>query len=93
MSNSSIWPIDRTLSRATTSGQSESGSDGNEGGYFAFFKAPLTRALSLDGLMSYAEHLLGESYSSAEIQLIYSTASANWTVLTRVKTFNYTELE
>ena len=31
MSNSSIWPIDRTLSCATTPGQSKPGSDGNEG--------------------------------------------------------------
>ena len=31
MSNTSIEPIDRTLSSATTSGQCESGSDGNEG--------------------------------------------------------------
>ena len=28
---SSIWPIDRTLSGATTPGQSGPGSDGNEG--------------------------------------------------------------
>ena len=28
---SSIWPIDRALSGATTQGQSELGSDGNEG--------------------------------------------------------------
>ena len=28
---SSIWPTDRTLSGATTPGQSESGGDGNEG--------------------------------------------------------------
>ena len=28
---SSIWPIDRTLSGATTSGQSGLGSDGNKG--------------------------------------------------------------
>ena len=31
MSNSSIWPIDRTLSGATTPGQSWPGSNGNEG--------------------------------------------------------------
>ena len=31
MSNSSIQPIDRTLSGATTQGQSWPGSDGNEG--------------------------------------------------------------
>ena len=31
MSNSSIWSIDRTLSGATTLGQSGPGSDDNEG--------------------------------------------------------------
>ena len=31
MSNSSIWPIDKTQSGNTTSGQSGPGSDGNEG--------------------------------------------------------------
>ena len=31
MSNSSIWPIDKTLSGATTLGQSGAGSDVNEG--------------------------------------------------------------
>ena len=31
MSNSSIWLIDRTLSRATTPNQGEPGSNGNEG--------------------------------------------------------------
>ena len=31
MSNNSIWPIDRTLSSATTPGQSGPGSNGNEG--------------------------------------------------------------
>ena len=30
MSNSSIWPIDRILSAATTPGQSGTGSHGNE---------------------------------------------------------------
>ena len=30
MWNSSIWPIDRTLSGATILGQSEPGSNGNE---------------------------------------------------------------
>ena len=30
MKFSSIWPIDRTLSDATTPGQSETGSNGNE---------------------------------------------------------------
>ena len=39
MSNSSIWPIDRTLSGATTPGQNAPKSDCNEG-YSAFLKAP-----------------------------------------------------
>ena len=36
MSNSSIWPIDRTLSGATTPGQSGSASNGNEGVEYPF---------------------------------------------------------
>ena len=42
MSNSSIWPINSILSGDTTPGQSEPGSDGNEGvkGYSSFPKAP-----------------------------------------------------
>ena len=39
MLNSSIWPIDKTLSSATTLGQSGPGSDGNEV-YFAFPETP-----------------------------------------------------
>ena len=31
MPNSSIWPIDKTISGTTTTGQSGPGSDGNEG--------------------------------------------------------------
>ena len=31
MSNSSIWPIDKTLSGATTPGQSGPGSNGSDG--------------------------------------------------------------
>ena len=31
MSNTSIWPIDRTLSGATNTGQTGPGSDGNKG--------------------------------------------------------------
>ena len=30
-----------------------------------------------NGLMSYPGHLLGDSYHSAEMQLVYSTAPAN----------------
>ena len=40
MQFSSIWPTDRTLSGATTPGQSRPGSDGDEG-CSAFPKAPI----------------------------------------------------
>ena len=37
MQFSSIWPVDRTLSDATTPGQRELGSDDNEGVLFFLF--------------------------------------------------------
>ena len=40
----------------------------------------ITGASLLDRLMSYPGDLLGKSYLSAEIQLVYSTASADWAV-------------
>ena len=54
----SIWPIDRTLSGASTPGQSRHGSNGNEGVFHIpqIFKA---RATPSDSLKSYPEHLLG----------------------------------
>ena len=54
MSNSSIWPINRTLSDATT--------DGNEGVLPVLLSSSITEALSSDGLMPYLGHLLGKSY-------------------------------
>ena len=65
MSNSSIWPIDRTLSGATTPGQIGAGINGNEG----ILRIPWstkTGASPSDCLMSLPGHSLGESYSSAE---------------------------
>ena len=38
-------------------------------------------ALPSDYLVSYLEHSLGESYFSAEMQLVYSAAPANWDML------------
>ena len=50
---SSIWAIDRTLSGATTSGQSESGSYGNEGALRIPQSSSITWAFPLDCLVSY----------------------------------------
>ena len=67
MSDNSIWPIDRTLSSATTLGQSEPGSDGNEGVLCIPQSSSITEASPSDCLVSYPGHLLGESYPSAEM--------------------------
>ena len=57
MSNSSIWPIDKTLSNATTPGQSGIGSNGNEGLHY-ILQSPRTEASSSAHLASYPGHLL-----------------------------------
>ena len=70
--------MDRTLSGATTPGQRGSGSDGNEWVICIPQRSSTTEASQSDCLMSYPEHSLGESYSSAEMQSVYSTAPADW---------------
>ena len=74
---SSIWPIDRTLSGATTPGKSGLGSDGNER------KLCIPQGSSItDCLVSYAGHSLeAGSYLSAEMQSVYSTAPAEWATM------------
>ena len=67
MSNSSIWPIDRTLSGATTPGQGGPGSNGNDGVLCIPQSSSVTRASLSDYLMSYPRH-------SAEMQSVFSTA-------------------
>ena len=74
---SSIWPIDRTLSSATTLDQSGPVSDGNEGILHIPQSSSITGALAWDGLMSYSGEWLGKSYPSAEMQSVYSTAPAD----------------
>ena len=64
---SSIESIDKALSIVPTPGKSGPGSDG----YSAFPKAPVS---SSDCFFQ----SLGESYSSAKVQLVYSTAPADW---------------
>ena len=46
-------------------------------GYSTFPKA-LIGASPSDGFVSYPGHLLGESYTSAEMQSVYSTAPVDW---------------
>ena len=80
MSNSSIWPIHRALSGATTPGQSGSGNSGNEGILSILQSSSITGASPSNCLMSYPGHSLRVSYSCAEMQLVYSTAPANWVI-------------
>ena len=80
MSNSSIQPIDKILSGATTPGLSGPGSDGNEGVLNIPKSSGTNGDSQLDCLMPYSRHLVGrESYPSAEMQSVYSTAPADWT--------------
>ena len=74
MSNSSIWLIDRTLLGATTPGQSEPGSNSNEGVLCIPQSFNITRASPSDCLVPYPGHSLGDSYSSVEMQSVFSTA-------------------
>ena len=57
----SIWPIDRTLSGATTLSQSEPGSDGNKGVLCIPQSTIITVATPSDCLVSYPGYSLGES--------------------------------
>ena len=74
MWNSSIRPINRTQSGATTLGQSEPGSDGNEGLLRIPQSSSITEASLSYCLVSLTGHSLWESYPSAEMQSVYSTA-------------------
>ena len=70
---------DRTLSGATTSGQSRPGSDGNERVLRISQSSIISGASQSDYLISYPEPSLGSgSYLFAEIQLVYSIAPADW---------------
>ena len=59
MSNSSIWPIDRTLLDATTPDQSGPGSDGNERGIHIPQSSNTIGVSPSDCLVSYPGHSLG----------------------------------
>ena len=78
MQFSSIWPIDRTLSGATTLGQSGPRSDGSKEILRIPQNVSLTWASPSDCLMSYPGHSLGKFYPSADMQSVYSIAPADW---------------
>ena len=70
---SSVWPIDNTLSGATTPGQSGPGSDGNEGLLRIPESSSITETSIWYCFVSYPGHSLGEGYyPSAEVLSVYS---------------------
>ena len=75
---SSIWHIVRTLSGVTTLGQNVSGSDDNEEVLRIPQSSSITGTSPSDYLVSYPGHSLKGSYPIAEVQLVYSTAPADW---------------
>ena len=74
----SIWPIDRTLSGTTTPGQSGPRSDGNKRVLCISQSFSITGDSPSDCFLSYAGHSLEESSFSAQMQLMYSAATADW---------------
>ena len=72
--NISFWPIDRTLTGTSTQGHSGSGSNWNEGVLCISQSSSITEASTSNCFVSYLGHLLGESYSSIEMQSVYSAA-------------------
>ena len=59
-------------------GKSGPGSTGNEGVLRIPQSSSITGASPTDYLVSYPGYLLVESYPSAEMQLLYSIAPADW---------------
>ena len=74
----SIWSIDRILSSAANLGQNGPGSDDNEGVLRIPQSFSIIGASLSDCLTSWCGHLSGESYPSAEMQSVYSTAPTDW---------------
>ena len=83
--NCSIWPINRTLSGATTTGLSWPEGDGKAGVLCISQSSSINEDLPSNCLVSYLGLSLGESYSPAEIQSVYSTALAHWAIKNRVQ--------
>ena len=70
-----------TLSGATTLGQSGPGSNGNEVVYCIPHSSSIIEASPSDCLVSYLRRSLEKSYSSAEMQSVYSAALADWAII------------
>ena len=77
MPNSSIWPIDRALSGVTTLSQSGPRNNGKESVLRIHQKSSICETSESDYLVS-IRILVGEFYPSAEMQSVYSAASADW---------------
>ena len=77
MSRISIQPIKRTLSSATTLNWSGPGSNGKEEIIYIPQNSSITEASPSDCLKLYPGHLLWYSYPSAEMQSVYSPATAD----------------
>ena len=78
-----IWPIDRTLSGATTPGQIGLGSDSSEGALRIPQSFSITGASPSDLLVSNTGHSFVGSYLSAEKLSVSSTVPADWAKLSR----------
>ena len=86
MQFSSIRPIDKTLSVAPPPGQSGPRSDGNERVLHITKISRISETSPSECSVSYAGHSLGwGSYPSAEMQSVYSTASADWATAIQCK--------
>ena len=80
---SSVCPIDRTLSGATTPGQSGPGNNDNKGVLCIPPNSSITEASPSNCLVSYPGHSLRESYPFAEMQSVYSAASTERAIITK----------
>ena len=78
MSNSSIWPTDRTLPSATTPRESGPGSVRNEGVLHISKSSSINEALPPSCFVSYLGHSLRKYYLSVEMQSVYSASPADW---------------
>ena len=86
---SSIWPVDRTLSGATTLDQSGPGTNGSEGVLRIPQSSSITGTSQSDFSMSYPGHSLVGSYPTAEVQSVYSTAPPTGQGLNSITTILY----
>ena len=85
---SSISPIDRNISCATTPGQSWPSNDGKKVVIQISQSSRITGASPSDGLVSYPGHLLEKFYPTAEMPSVYSAAPADWAISGLVSLFN-----